>query len=218
SWRGSPDAPGGGPPGGVGGGVVGAARTGFREPGGTGCARAPEQGRSRAVAARGLGGAELDSDSARARDLDARGPNPPAPRSLASATGDGGGGGEPRHELHRGTSIRGGVMRKQNIDRGLASAYPLSRETIEELALGDADRELIASIVAGPRESPASRGGSRKVARYAGLFAAGAVACGLLLAVVGTGGGHVGAPAPAYGAELLRLAKISPHILLQEPG
>jgi hypothetical protein len=110
-------------------------------------------------------------------------------------------------------------MSKQDIDRGLSGAYPLSRAAIEELPLDAADRELVAAIVAEPGEAsvvaaPGPRRRPRVPRRYLGLATAGAVAATVFLGVFGTGGGSPGAPAPAYGAELLRLAKISPHILL----
>ncbi len=109
-------------------------------------------------------------------------------------------------------------MSKQDVDRGLSGAYPLSRAEIDELPLDAADRELVAAIIAEPGEGPAvptaPRRRVRVPRRYVGLVAAGATAFTIFLAVLGTGGGSPGAPAPAYGAELLRLAKISPHILL----
>jgi hypothetical protein len=109
-------------------------------------------------------------------------------------------------------------MRKRDIDRGLSAAYPLSRAAIDELPLDAADRELVAAIVAEPGQEPvvptSPRRRTRIARRYGGLAAAGAAACTIFLAVFGTGGGSPGTPAPAYGAELLRLAKISPHILL----
>jgi hypothetical protein len=114
-------------------------------------------------------------------------------------------------------------MSKQDIDRGLSGAYPLSRVAIEELPLDAADRELVAAIVAEPGEAsvvvaPEPRRRPRVPRRYLGLATAGAVAATVFLGVFGTGGGSPGTPAPAYGAELLRLAKISPHILLDPPN
>ncbi len=114
-------------------------------------------------------------------------------------------------------------MSKQDIDRGLSAAYPLSRAAIEELPLDAADRELVAAIVAEPGEAsvvaaPEPRRRPRVPRRYLGLATAGAVAGTIFLGVIGTGGGTPGIPAPAYGAELLRLAKISPHILLDAPN
>ena len=111
-------------------------------------------------------------------------------------------------------------MRQRDIDRGLSSAYPLSRAEIAAMPLDGAEQELIAAIVAEPREAqptpaPARR---RHPGRYAALFAAAAAAGALVLAVFGGGTGPAGAPAPAYGAELLRLAEISPHIVLAENG
>lgn len=109
-------------------------------------------------------------------------------------------------------------MRNRDIDRGLSGAYPLSRVAIEELPLDAADRELVAAIVAEPGEvsvaAPEPRRRPRVPRRYMGLATAGAIAGTIFLGVFGTGGGSPGTPAPAYGAELLRLAKISPHILL----
>jgi hypothetical protein len=113
-------------------------------------------------------------------------------------------------------------MRQRDIDRGLSAAYPLSRAEIAEMPLDSAERELIAAIVAEPQEAqppptaPARR--PRHAGRYAALFAAAAAAGALLLVVFGSGTGPAGAPAPAYGAELLRLAEISPHIVLAENG
>jgi hypothetical protein len=109
-------------------------------------------------------------------------------------------------------------MRKRQIDSGLAAAYPLNRATIEELPLGPADHDLLAAIMAEPQEARqgvrAPRRRPRLVRRSASLAAAGAVAAAVFLALFGTGGGSPGSATPAYGAEQLRLAKISPHILL----
>jgi hypothetical protein len=109
-------------------------------------------------------------------------------------------------------------MKKREIDSGLAAAYPLERATIEELPLDSADHELLAAIMAEPQEAGEVVGTPRRrprlVRRSVSVAAAGAVAAAVFLAAFGTGGGSPGSPTPAYGAEQLRLAKISPHILL----
>ena len=114
-------------------------------------------------------------------------------------------------------------MSKREIDSALSAAYPLSRTTIQELPLDAADHELLAKIMAEPQEAretvaseatPATPQRPRLVRRSASLAAAGAFAAAIILAVFGAGGGSPGSPTPAYGAEQLRLAKISPHILL----
>jgi hypothetical protein len=110
------------------------------------------------------------------------------------------------------------VSRNRDIDSGLSAAYPLSREAIEELPLDIADRELLAAIMAEPQEASVSprepRRRSRAARRLGGFAVTGAAAATIFLAVFGVGGGAPGSPAPAYGARLLRLAEISPHILL----
>ncbi len=114
------------------------------------------------------------------------------------------------------------MIRKRGIDSGLSAAYPLSREAIEDLALDTADRELIASIVAEPQESPVALRGPRQprltARRLGGLAVTASAAAAIFLVFFGVGGGAPGSPAPAYGARLLRLAEISPHILLDLPN
>jgi hypothetical protein len=109
-------------------------------------------------------------------------------------------------------------MKKKEIDAGLSAAYSLSRGRIEELPLDAADHELLLAIMQEPQEASISRSLPRRRARLArrslSLAAAGAIAAAVFLAVFGAGGGSPGSPTPAYGAEQLRLAKISPHILL----
>jgi hypothetical protein len=60
---------------------------------------------------------------------------------------------------------------------------------------------------------PARRGRSLRM-RLAGLGASAVALAAALLVVAGTGGGTGGAPTPAFGAELARLAKASPVVLL----
>jgi hypothetical protein len=109
-------------------------------------------------------------------------------------------------------------MRKREIDRELSAAFPLGRAEIEQLPLEAAEHELIAAILAEPREARgaarSSRRRSRLASRAAGLATAGVVVAAIVLVVFGAGGGSPGSPTRAYGAEQLRLAKISPHILL----
>ena len=46
-------------------------------------------------------------------------------------------------------------MRKREINRALAGAYPLDRAAIAKLPLEEAEGELVGQIVAEPQEAPA---------------------------------------------------------------
>ena len=119
-------------------------------------------------------------------------------------------------------------MRNRTGELDLSAAYPVSRKTITGLPLDAADAELLATILAESQGAPASRESSasapagstwtaRRARRYVGLATTAAAAAAALLVVFGTGGSGPG-PDPAYAAELARLAKISPHILLGGSG
>jgi hypothetical protein len=127
------------------------------------------------------------------------------------------------------------MMRRREIDAAVGAAYPPRLEELEELPLDAAERELIAAIVAEPQEVQVNCPGScaepvrsaravngnrfRQIRRrYGGLCAAGAVTIAAFFGVVNFGGDRGGAPAPAFGAELVRLAKASPLVLLDAPG
>jgi hypothetical protein len=117
-------------------------------------------------------------------------------------------------------------MRKREIDRALAGAYPLDRAAIAELPLGAAEAELVGQIVAQPQEAPAVHSASEAApshslrwrTRFAGFAATGAIATAAFLGLTGSGHGPAGTAEPAYAAELVRLAKISPPILFDLPN
>jgi|GEM_PF-5433428 len=116
-------------------------------------------------------------------------------------------------------------MRKREIDRALAGAYPLDRAAVARLPLQAAEDELVGQIVAEPQEPPAldapSQRRSRSLrwrTRFAGLATAGAIATAAFLGLTGSGHGPAGTAEPAYAAELVRLAKISPPILFDLPN
>ncbi|HEX5610174.1 MAG TPA: hypothetical protein VFX45_08790 [Solirubrobacterales bacterium] len=118
-------------------------------------------------------------------------------------------------------------MRKRDIDRALAGAYPLDRAAIAKLPLEGAEEELVGQIVAEPEEAPVLDAASatpshlarspRWRTRFAGLAAGCAIATAAFLGLTGSGHGPAGSAEPAYAAELLRLANISPPILFDEP-
>ncbi|HEX6666999.1 MAG TPA: hypothetical protein VF081_10445 [Solirubrobacterales bacterium] len=120
-------------------------------------------------------------------------------------------------------------MRKREIDRALAGAYPLDRAAIAKLPLEEAEGELVGQIVAEPQEAPALDAASaapiphhshspRWRTRFAGLAATCAIATAAFLGLTGSGHGPAGTAEPAYAAELVRLAKISPPILFDLPN
>ena len=80
----------------------------------------------------------------------------------------------------------------------------------------------VAAITAALREPrPARRLPSRpRLARRRLLVPALAIAClaAAIVAVTSIGGGPAGPTTPAYGAELVRFARSTPLLLLEEPG
>ena len=122
------------------------------------------------------------------------------------------------------------MTRKGDIERVIEAADPVDPTSIARLPLEEAKHELLAGIVAEPRECPSPVGGAnmgraprrwrprRSRAAYLALGVAASVACALVLVVTGTVVGPTGSPAPAFGAVLTRLVKASPHILMRLPG
>jgi len=130
-------------------------------------------------------------------------------------------------------------MRKREIDAAVSAAYPPSPEKIELMPLDAAEQDLIAAIVAEPHEDPlvadagsASSGRAATVPAHSSVSAwrartsrrlaislttAVAAVVVFLVAIVSISG-PTGAPAPAFGAPLLRMAKASPLVLLDAPG
>jgi hypothetical protein len=109
-------------------------------------------------------------------------------------------------------------MTPTTIDGQLAAANPLSDRAAAALALNDAERELVESIVATPVRPHAPRAASRVLRRRRFVLAlgvAGAVVCALMLA---PSGHRDGGPAPAFAAPLMRFANASPLALLRLPG
>lgn len=118
-------------------------------------------------------------------------------------------------------------MRKREIDRALAGAYPLDRSAIAKLPLEEAEAELVGQIIAEPQEAAAVHSAAapshspripRWRGRFAGFAAASAIATAAFLGLTGSGHGPAGTAEPAYAAELLRAAKISPPILFDLPN
>lgn len=117
-------------------------------------------------------------------------------------------------------------MRHQDIQAALRAANPVEPTAIRGELLADAERELIAAIVAEPREqeAPAAVPVRRRplAVRTASLglpFAVGAAAALVLtLLALGPGHGPAGAPEPALAAELARIAKASPIVVVNRPS
>lgn len=110
----------------------------------------------------------------------------------------------------------------KSIDAALAAANPLPDEQLRELPLGDAERELMLAVRGATppyeAESPRRRRALR-LPRLVPRIATGAVAlAAVAAAIVFATGGYGGSGTPAYGAGLVRLAKASPLVLLDQPG
>jgi hypothetical protein len=121
-------------------------------------------------------------------------------------------------------------MRERDIKAAVAAANPVSRDAVMGLALGSTGRNLIGGrnlLAAISTDSSMASIPTRServftLGRYfSGRSVALAAAMGLvaaLLIAIGSGKGPAGAPEPALGAGLQRLAKVSPPILLAAPG
>jgi hypothetical protein len=119
------------------------------------------------------------------------------------------------------------VIRRSEIDAALRGSNPAPPNALERLDLERARREHLAGVAEEPRggiELPALLSGAQptrptfpaaRPRRLALTFAASAVAMASIM--LGFGLGSAGSPAPALGA-LERLAKVSPHVLLDAPG
>ena len=109
-------------------------------------------------------------------------------------------------------------MTHTDLDTLLADANPLPEHTARALALPDA--ELVEAITAEPRarSRPVPRVRRRRVVRRVGVAIALAGAAAVVLAYLPSGSGPgesaPGAPARAWGAELVRFAEASPLVLL----
>jgi hypothetical protein len=119
-------------------------------------------------------------------------------------------------------------MRKREVDAALADAARVDRAALAGPGLEEARRELLERILAQPQEArptPAlatGRGGRRLGAGLRGGYLALGTALGAAAAVValaiGIGAGSAGAPSRAFGADLARLTKASPHLLINGRG
>jgi hypothetical protein len=110
-------------------------------------------------------------------------------------------------------------MSKREIEAAVAAANPVERAALGGERLVDAEQDLIAAIAAEPRrvlEPAPSYRRRRPLAVRAAPLAVAAAAVALFVAI-GTGGGPGTAPQSALGAELARLAKASPIIVVQRP-
>jgi hypothetical protein len=123
----------------------------------------------------------------------------------------------------------GGEMRRREVDAAIGEAYRIDRTVVESPGLDEAKRELLARIVAEPRQEEAERAPTTGVSsnrglgarllrrRYLALGTAIGTATAIVLLVVGIGVGPTGSPTPAL-ATKLRLTAVSPHVLLEAPG
>jgi hypothetical protein len=121
-------------------------------------------------------------------------------------------------------------MRERDIKAAVAATNPVSRDAVKGLALGSTGRNPIGGrdlLAAISTDSSIASLPSRServltLGRYlSGRSVALAAAMGLVVALliaIGSGKGPAGAPEPALGAGLQRLAKVSPPILLAAPG
>jgi hypothetical protein len=115
----------------------------------------------------------------------------------------------------------------KDLDRqtGFSFVYPLTRAEIVALPLADSEHELRMAILAEPvqipdaDESPAVRRTRHPRRRwgYAGGVGLAAVALAALILLVGPGAGTE-KTVPAFATSLVRVAKTSPLVLLEEPG
>jgi hypothetical protein len=122
--------------------------------------------------------------------------------------------------------------------QAMATMNPLPDEALRELPLDAAEAELARSILAEPRAdgpifghmdtksarragdaASAPRRHGRALPRFAlGIAALAALAVALVAIGLGDGAGDRSVPAPAYAQHLVRLAKTSPLVLLDQPG
>lgn len=115
------------------------------------------------------------------------------------------------------------------MDEALRAANPADRDMLERLDLEQARREHLAGIgeegrgeIAPPRTSTSPRlrlpSFPAVLRPRLGLALGAAAAIAAAAVMLGLGLGSTGAPTPALGAVLQRLAKVSPHLLLDAPG
>ncbi len=112
-------------------------------------------------------------------------------------------------------------MSSEDLDREMHAANPVTERALAALELAAAERELGEALVAETAlggdlvgSERASRRRRSALVLLAGATAVAAAAAVFLLA----GGASSGAPAPAYGAELVRFAESTPLLLLEGPG
>jgi hypothetical protein len=114
---------------------------------------------------------------------------------------------------------------ERDIDAEIKAVNPAELTEVERLRLEAAKDDLFCAIVSDSGEPEPKSGGRRRwrpgfgtrrrgLALGAAMCAAGAAA--LLLLAIGLG--SAGAPSKALGAPLERLAKVSPHVILDAPG
>jgi hypothetical protein len=108
-------------------------------------------------------------------------------------------------------------MSRREINQAVSAANPIDPSGVRPRPLEEAERELLAAIVAEPQgealgSATSLAGGSawrrRITIRYLAMVAAGACAIAAVF-LLGGGGGATGPPASAYAAELARIAKHS---------
>jgi hypothetical protein len=112
-------------------------------------------------------------------------------------------------------------MSSEDLDREIRAADPIAKPTLAALDLDGGEAELGRAIVAGAELAPegASSDGASRRRRSALVLLAGAMAvAGAAAVFLLAGGASSGAPAPAYGAELVRFAESTPLLLLEGPG
>jgi hypothetical protein len=105
-------------------------------------------------------------------------------------------------------------MTRREIDAAIGRANPVRREALEPLPLQAAEHDLLAAIAAHPRE-PEPHRARRRAPRWAPIGLAGAaaaVATGLVLA--GAGADPSGRPESAFAADIARMAKTSPVVVI----
>jgi hypothetical protein len=108
-------------------------------------------------------------------------------------------------------------MTKDQMQALLTAANPLTAERADQLPVGEAQAELLAGLIAEPRERAVKPTGRRRVLTRVGVALA-ATAVLLVVLVSTRGDSGDGGSGTAWAAEQIRFAEASPLVLLDAPG
>jgi hypothetical protein len=110
-------------------------------------------------------------------------------------------------------------MSRREAERKLAGANPVDPERVAGLPPTAGEEEMLAAIVAEPRERRGQAPREPRMRRRYAVAVATACAAIAVVALFALGGGRPNDPGrSAYGADLVRFAENSPLILLEEQG